>query len=139
MKKATIKHPILPNEVLTIYVDDNITGIMQLRERAYSDCPFSFGCGIDIFKTESGNQIMTTTSGFYANDFVEFVDRYIKFGYYIEKASSYGSPCEYAGIREVYFCNDPIFDTPNQPIDGSALFLKSIGWQDIDKSEFIND
>lgn len=138
MKKATIKHPLNPNKVLTIYVDDEITGIMQLRKRTDGDDSFFFGCGVDIFKTNGGRTLMTTTLGYYANDFVEFAVRYLQFEYSIAVAKHYRT-AEYMDVTDIMFCDDPIFSTPNQPIDGSTLFLKADDWQDIDKSEFINN
>lgn len=131
MKKATIKHPLNSNKVLTIYVDDNITRIMQLRTKRDGDYSFFFGCGVDIFKTDGGRTLMTTTLGYYANDFVEFAVRYLKFEYSIAVANHYRTTA-YMDTTDIMFCDDPIFDTPNQPIDGSALFLKENDWQDVD-------
>lgn len=129
MKKITIKHPLNSNKVLTIYVDDEITGIMQLRKRTDGDDSF-FGCGVDIFNTADGRTLMTTTLGYYAHDFVEFAVRYLQFEYSRAVAEHYGA-AEYMDVTDIIFCDDPIFSTPNQPIDGSALFLKSDNWQEV--------
>ena len=139
MKRTTIKHPLDRSRELTIYVAEDITRVMQMRVKRMNEDIFQFGCGVDIAKLDGGNTILMSTIGAYALEFTSFVKNHLRLEYAFTKTSGYGHPYYYESIEEVFFCDDPIFSTPNQPIDGSALFLKSDNWQDIDKSEFIND